>query len=661
MQKLCALCLLLLAATSTFAQIRSAVVIGAVTDPSGAAVPNAVIKLTNEETNVVSETKTNEAGLFTVPYLPAGRYSLDVAASGFNSYRQTGIVVSTAQTARSDVSLKVGAVETRVDVAASALQLQTESTSLGGSISENLIKNVPNMTQNPLFYATLQAGIVGRPQMMETQRADSFGIGQSSRQRFSAVNVNGANAFTNDIQLDGVSTQGSAWNEMTVLPNSEGIQEVRVTTNNFSAEYGRGQGIISFTTKSGTNEYHGSGFWRVRNEALNANTFSNNALGIPRAPFKPHNYGGTFGGPIKKNSLFFFVSWEGLRHRDAADWLLTVPTERERRGDFSQTFIRDQNGNPVRVGVFDPFNATQQGPDLWRRQPIPNSVIPNPDRGALHLFSFYPNPNRPAVDPVTGAQNFFQRNIRPFERNNINSRVDWRAGKHSIYGTAGTQRGSINAGRPFGADNPFYQPPSNGWTAQLNDDNNPYAAIGDTVVLSPTLLLDVRYGINRIASNSISPTPQPFDYGPLGIPSAYLPVMPLPGSAPDFGPGGNLSDLGNQSYQSKRERQTNHHIAGSMTKNLNRWTFKFGSEYRVMLSNYTDFQEAAFRINAPGWGGPGSYSSEFVTANGSGSPLNANPGQFGYDPANLFMGGGSINIAPGFPVRPAFAQKYFAL
>src|SRR5262249_50218645 len=139
--------------------------------------------------------------------------------------------------------------------------------------------------------------------------------------------------------LDGVSIQGSAWNETAVLPNQDALQEVKVITNNYSAEYGRAQGVVIFATRGGSNSYHGSGFYRIRNEALNANSFSNNAQQIKRGPFKSNTFGGTVGGPILREKAFFFVSYEGLRFHRAYDFLLTVPTADERKGDFSKTLV----------------------------------------------------------------------------------------------------------------------------------------------------------------------------------------------------------------------------------------------------------------------------------------------------------------------------------
>jgi len=173
--------------------------------------------------------------------------------------------------------------------------------------------------------------------------------------------------------------------EASVVPNTEGLQEVRVISNNFSAEYGRGQAVISMATKSGTNKYSGQVSYQGRNEQLDANSFGNNAQKIAKRPFRVSDVGGTYGGPILKNKLFFFTSYHQLRHNNTQTQLMTVPTALERVGDFSQTLIPDENGRPVPAQIFDPFNVVQQGPDLYRRQPIPNARIANPNPAAGSL------------------------------------------------------------------------------------------------------------------------------------------------------------------------------------------------------------------------------------------------------------------------------------
>lgn len=316
------------------AQVRSGTIVGTVTDASGAPVPEADIVVRETKTNAALSLKSNGSGEYNAPYLGFGTYNVSAKKAGFKQYSVTGVSLSTNQTVRVDLKLEIGAVESSITIAGSALELQTESSRVVNTISEEVIKAIPNINNNPLNYATLTQGVVARQSMNNTQSANSFGIGTEGRRAMSNFSVNGGNSFTNDIQLDGVSIQASAWNEVAIMPNTEGIQEVKTNINNMSAEYGRSQGTVVFTTKSGTNEFHGSGQFRLRNEALNANSFGNNAQRISRAPFKVQNYSATFGGPViipklynGKDKTFFFVSYEGLRFNNALDYLRTVPTE----------------------------------------------------------------------------------------------------------------------------------------------------------------------------------------------------------------------------------------------------------------------------------------------------------------------------------------------
>jgi hypothetical protein len=221
-----------------------------------------------------------------------------------------------------------------------------------------------------------------------------------------------------------------------------------------------------------------------------------------------------------------------------------------------------------------------------------------------------------------------------------------------LYGTGGLTRGTITTPGSWGPGNPFYS--KNDSIGNNLSDNNPYGAIGDTIVLSPTLVADVRYGLNRIQSNNEAALYPSLDYGGLGIPPAMQAINAVPGAAPEFYPGGTFSTLNQTNSLHKRERQTNHQLTGSLTKNSGRWIFKAGSEYRVFLSNYTDAEESFYIITSA------EYTRQMTNATGGaiGSP---NSDVAGFSPASILFGAGNISVAAGRGVKPAFAQKYFAL
>jgi trimeric autotransporter adhesin len=664
-QRLCTLFVLasLSCVSIVQAQIRSATITGTVVDPQKATVPGATVVITNEGTNVSTELVTTESGSFTAPALQAGTYTVTVTLAGFAPFKRTGIAVGTTETVRVPVDLVVKQLGETVDVSAEAPLLQTDRTSVSGAVGEEMIEALPNITQNPLAYAFLQAGAVPRLNATNTSDLNSFGIGVDGRRQWSAVGVNGGRAFTNDIQLDGLPVMGGGYNEASVVPNTEGLQEVRVISNNFSAEYGRGQAVIAMSTKSGTNAFRGNGVYTLRHEKLEANTFSNNAQDIPKRPFRVDDAGGSLGGPILRNRLFFFSSYHGLRNNQTSTNLMTVPTALERVGNFSQTFIRDENGNPVRARIFDPFNVTQLGPDLYQRAEIPNAVIPNPDPYAVRMFSFYPLPNRTPVDAFN-TDNFEATTTQTVRRHSSNNRVDWKYKNHSVYGSGGISYAEIITPRPFGAA-PFND------AKGIRSDNNPYVQLGDAVVLTPTLVLDVRYGMSRIVTKNLAGNKEGFDdYSLFGVPSNLLPLILFPGTAPNINPNGygggngggsNWTALTTGNFNTKREFQTNHSVTGSLTKIRGRWTHKAGLEYRNLLSNYHDPEQGSVAMPSPFAHQGGNFNFEYVTASGGVANLVSTNAQRGVNAAGMLLGTGVWWIRPGANVTPALSQKYFAV
>jgi hypothetical protein len=655
-----ALALLLSSAAS--AQIRSATITGIVKDAAGAVIPGAAVTVTNQETNVEYQTKTTEAGQYTVPYLSSGTYTVSVSVTGFAAFRETGVGVSTAQTARVDAELKLSTVQTAVEVSGQAAQVQTDSSAVSSAASAGIIDAIPNIAQNPIYYAMLQAGVQPRNATADTTSNNSFGIGVNGRRQYSAIGINGGRAFTNDIQLDGLPVMGGGYNEAAVLPNTEGLQEVRVISNNFSAEYGRGQGVIAMSTKSGTNEFHGQATYLLRNEALNANTNSNKANNIRRSAFKVNEFGGALAGPIIRNKLFFSSSYHYLRFNRGVNALLTVPTDLERKGNFSQTFIREANGTPVPAQVFNPYSTTQLGPDLFQRAPFPNAVVPNPDKYALLMYGFYPAPNR-TPDDAFQTNNFTAATVNTVRRHSLNNRVDYRRGAHSLYASGGFGYGKILQPRPFGKS-PFNGAPS------LTSDRNPYVQLGDTVVLSPTLVLDVRYGVTRINTKDFAGDKEGFTaYDDFGVPKATQALMMIYGAAPTVlpnnfgggsGGGSNWTGVSGGQFATKHEQQASHVLMGSISKIRGTWSHKAGAEFRNLLSNYADLEEASVAIASCCNHVGGNYTFQYVTADGSVASQNTTNAVRGLNGAAMLTGAGIWWIRPGANLRPAFSQKYTA-
>jgi len=657
--------LLHLSMAAIYGQIRSATITGTVKDATGAVLPDAEVSIVNQGTNISASAKTGDAGQFVFPYLPAGLYTVTVTAPGFVVFKETGVNLAAAQTARVDATLKVSSVETSVEVQAHAAQIQSDSTSVTGALQARAIDAIPNITQNPIYYAFLQAGVQPRNATNSTTGDNSFGIGVSGRKQFSAVGINGGRAFTNDIQLDGLPVMGGGQNEAAVIPNTEGLQEVRVISNTFSAEYGRGQGIIQMSTKSGANAFHGQGTYTIRNEALNANTNSNKANGNPRGVFKSHEVGGALAGPIIRNRLFFSSSFHYVRFNSGSTVLSTVPTALEKIGDFSKTLTRETTGLPVPAQVFNPYSVVRQGPDLFQRLPYPNAIIPNDSpayAAAVYMDSFYPAANR-TPDDVYNTNNYSSTVVKEIRSRRLNNRLDYKLANHSIYFSGGFGWGQIITPRAFGTS-PFNGAPN------LTKDSNPYGQIGDTIVLSPTLVLDVRYGVTRIEADALAGDKTGFtDYDKIGVPKNLQPFIQIRGAAPVLsnysggsGGGSNWSALAGGNFGTKQERQTSHVLSASMTKVHGHWTHKFGGEFRNLLSNYSDLEEASVSMpSVSNSGSVGNFNFEYTNAIGTSQTQNVTNAQKGVNGATLFTGAGLWWIRPGANLLVAFGQPYSAL
>jgi hypothetical protein len=656
--------LLVWVAQAAYAQVRSGTITGTITDSTGAVVVEANVTAKDEATNVEYAGKTTQAGQYTIPYLAAGTYTVTASKAGFQKYSATGVRLSVAQTVKVDGRLSVGMATQQVDVQASGVQLQSESSTITAAIGAEVIDAIPNVTQNPLYYATLQNGVQPRNQTANSQTLNSFGIGVAGRAQYSSIGVNGGRAFENDIQLDGLPITGNGFNEAAVIPNQEGIQEVRVISNNFTADYGRGMSVMAISTKSGGNQFHGQASYMIRNEALNANTPGNKAQGIRRPAFKVNDFGGALSGPILRNRLFFSSSYHFLRFNQGQTYLQTVPTALERVGNYSQTLTQDASGRPVPVQLYDPYNVTQIGSDLYERAQIPNATILNPNSAALLMYSFYPLPDR-TPDDVYNTNNFTSTVVNTVRRQTLGSRIDYKLGKHSFYTSGGYDFGKIQQPRAFGTA-PFNNAPT------TTQDNNFYAQLGDTIVLRPTLYVDVRYGVTRINTLNVAGNQSGFtDYSNFGIAPETQALFAVMGSAPVVNPNGfsggtgggsNWTALSSGQFANKRESQIAHAFNGSVTKVAGNWTYKAGAEYRVMLANYTDFEEGSANLGGCCAADPGgNYSFKYVTASGGSAPNNTSPVLAGVNSAAPLLGQGVWFVRPGANLKPAYAAKYFAI
>jgi hypothetical protein len=337
------MCFLGLASLALRAQITTTTMIGTVADKSGAVVANVRVTATNTGTNLERSVNTNEQGEYRIEFLPVGQYTVTVEAPGFKKFLHKNVMLDVAQTARVDVSLEVGSTGETIEVLAAAPLVNTSNPELGRTVENEEIVNLPIVNRNLYTLLDLTPGV---------QRNDnSIVLGYPEQRTLINGGMDGGAGSVNYFLDGGVNMTGLR-NTGNILPNPDAIQEFRVQTNNYNAEYGRfASGVVNVLTKSGTNDFHGSAFEFLRNTVFNANDWGNP---FDTPPMHRNQFGVTFGGPIVKNKTFFFASYSGLR-QNTSTFLngAIVPTALERSGDFSQSV--DANG--AKVFIKDPTKA----------------------------------------------------------------------------------------------------------------------------------------------------------------------------------------------------------------------------------------------------------------------------------------------------------------
>ncbi len=344
---LCFAVILFAASASLNAQTTGSI-LGTVTDETGAVVLGAKVEAKNTLTNEVRRTTTNPMGYYTLAELPVGVYTVQVELEGFRTAVREGIQLSLNRNARVDIRLSVGALTERVNVTADAPLVETTTNEMGGLVDQRRVVELPLNGRNTLSLVSLIPGA----QQLETGNAQGFVENKT--------NINGQRQEQSNWLLDGGDNTSTLRNYGNDVPNPDAIQEFRVVTNNYGAEFGRSVGgVINVITKSGTNEYHGSLFEFLRNRSLNAQDF----FEPDTTPLVQNQFGGTFGGPVIRDKTFVFGSFQGFRRR-VSDFRSSalVPTAAERKGDFSQSgfTIKDpQTGKPFTNNVIPPERISQ--------------------------------------------------------------------------------------------------------------------------------------------------------------------------------------------------------------------------------------------------------------------------------------------------------------
>jgi carboxypeptidase family protein/TonB-dependent receptor-like protein len=537
--------------SSASAQVLYGSVVGTVTDQVGAVVPGATIKVTNTATGLTRQVTADVAGSYSLTNLLEGDYELTVNASGFKPLTQKGVNVRINNVSHVDLKLEVGGVSETVTVDASSALLQTSKADVNTNLESQAIENLP-LSGYRNFQSLINLVPGATPGRFQNAVIDT-------PQRDLTTNVNGQERGANNTRVDGAANiLVTMPHHMVYVPPVESIQEVNISTNNFDAEQGiTGGAAVTVTTKSGTNEFHGSAFAYHANNATRAMTWDENRAGITRKPKGIRNFdGGSIGGPIKKNKLFFFADWEGTFERVGRSQLYSVPTDDFRAGDFSRMLgapILNAEGGlidvptteggsvPLQEGmVFDPFtgNADGTGRSVFssggRLNVIPAARLNGP---MMKLLALVPHPNQ-----AGDLNNFFNLGTQSLNRNNIDAKVNWnRNEKHQLWFKYSNMNALVNGA--FGLGEAGGECLCDGGVG-AGHTLVQLATIGHTYTVSPNLVIDGTFGWTRFGQNVQSPDlGTNFGSDVLGIPGTNGPD-PRESGMPAF----NFSDyssLGN--------------------------------------------------------------------------------------------------------------------
>jgi Carboxypeptidase regulatory-like domain len=504
----------LFASACLFAGVTASIS-GTVTDASGAVVAGATVTATNVETAVATTLTTNAAGFYSFPELPLGKYTLDVSKTGFKAYRETELVLDVNSALSVNVALLVGQTSEKVEVTSSAIHVDTENTQMGEVITGKTMTDVPLVSRSYTDLLSLQPGVTQTSSGMNGASSGSFisaGFALplvSGSLNAGAQSVNGMREAANGYILNGISVQETGYSGAGAVPNLDSISEFRIITNNFDAEYGNySGGQINVVTKSGTNGLHGSGFEFLRNTVLDAADFFVNENGQSRGSYNQNQFGGTIGGPIKRDKIFFFADYQGNRLIQAVPQKISgAPSAATESGNFSAiasdfagttvggpawaTQLSSQLGQPVTAG--EPYytpGCTTSAACVFPNAQLPATAF-NPI--STKILPYIQAANAGTIDPTSGTGSFSTDSGKvDLKDNKFSGRVDG----NSRFGllTAYYYWDKYNRIDPYWASNaplyPGFDVDGNGLTQNIN--------LGDTKTFSSAAVNEFRLGYFRL-------------------------------------------------------------------------------------------------------------------------------------------------------------------
>lgn len=499
------------------AQNITGTILGSVTDATSAAVPAVQVTVTSKDTGQITRVETSQLGYYEAPQLRPGAYTVQIANKGFKTLVRDDVQVQVESRIRLDFTLEIGDAATSISVTGEAPLIESETASLGQVVSSRSVQELPIRGRNVFDLVSLSPGVQVNPRSQGAVAS----TGDNSAPLFvlSDISINGGRYRTNEYMLDGVSIMLPENNNFAISPSPDGTQEFKVMTNSYGPQFGRsGGGVINVITRGGSNQFHGTLYEFFRNDRLKANNFFANARNQKRGIFHFNQFGAAVGGPVVRNKTFFFADYQGHRERSTlGGQLATVPTALQRAGDFSQT--RNAQGQPILI--YDPA-TTRPAPSGtgFVRDAFPDNRIPTSrlDPVAVKMLSYVPLPN------IAGSTAAMINNLAWAQQFAINSnqwsgRIDHRfSDRHSLFGRITRNTGDSANNGPYGtpADNVLGITLNRVWNAVLND----------TFAFSPSLLLNVRYGISRRFEGRVPLHEGDVTLGQLGFPRAVEAAAP---------------------------------------------------------------------------------------------------------------------------------------
>jgi hypothetical protein len=591
----------LVPASISFSQTFTGAILGTVQDSTGAVIPGAKVLVREQDTNVERGTSSNELGYYELPFLPPGTYQVQIEQPGFKRFSRSNLKLDIGQRMEIPVLLTPGEVKETVEVTGETPLLQTTVSSVGQVIDNKSVVDMPLSNRNLLQLVGLVSGVYDRGAGVAPATTGSVALGRWTS--------NGGMTNTNEFMLDGATAILANMNAASIIPTIDAIEEFKIHTNAMSAEFGRtGGAVINATYKSGTNAPHGTVYDFWKNRVLNANSWVNNTNAKPRDFLNVHTFGYSVGGPVLlpkvyngRNRTFFFTNYEGYRDVLPSRLLVTVPTEAEKTGDFSQR--RDRNGSLIQI--YDPLTtAPVPGQSQkYTRQAFAGNVIPASriDPVAKNLASYYPQTNVTSPDRFTNIQNYLAAPSGRNQQSEWSVKIDHNINQaQRLFGRYSQSSQGGGAANLFG-DTPSCQTclkpgnPGGGYSARGGGSDlfiyPKNAVIGYTHTLSATMVLDLRYSVNRQLLSRL-PQSSGFDITTLGYSKQLASTLWYP----NF-PSISVSDYECLNCRSNgdylRRGDTTHALQGSITKMRGSHTIKVGGDFRGF--RYADLQ--AFDIN----------------------------------------------------------------